>query len=62
VRRQDYSPHDNTVGVDAGHPEHENGGGDEHYVKAGQTNQDAVHRILHLGSASINFLKLKKVY
>jgi hypothetical protein len=52
---QDYSPHDNAVGVDAGHSEHENGGGDEHYVKAGQTDQDAVHRILHLGPANIIF-------
>jgi hypothetical protein len=59
---QDYSPHDNTVGVDAGHPEHENGGGDEHYVKTRQTNQDAVHRILHLGPANIIFFLIKKSF
>ncbi len=62
MRRDDYSPHNNTVGVDAGHSEHKNGCGDEHNVKARQTNQDAVHRILHLGPANINFFKLKKAY
>ena len=43
------SPHDDAVCVDAGHPEHEDGGGDEHDVETGQTNQNAVHRVLHLG-------------
>ena len=42
------SPHDDAVCVDAGHPEHEDGGGDEHDVETGQTNQNAVH----LGSLS----------
>ncbi len=41
-------PHDDAVGIDAGHPEHEDGCGDEDDVEASQTNQDTVYRVLHL--------------
>ncbi len=35
--------------VDAGNTKHEDGGGDENDVEAGESDQNAVDRVLHLG-------------
>ncbi len=35
--------------VDAGNTKHEDGGGDENDVEAGESDEDAVDRVLHLG-------------
>ncbi len=45
-------PVDEAVWVDAGEAEHEDGGGDEDAVKAGQADQDAVDWVLHLRSTN----------
>jgi len=37
------------VCVDAGNTKHEDGGGDENDVEAGESDEDAVDRVLHLG-------------
>ncbi len=42
-------PLNDAVCVDAGNTEHEDGGGDENDVEAGESDEDAVDRVLHLG-------------
>ena len=57
LQLRNYLPIDDAVGVDARQSEHEDGGGDEDAVKAGQPDQDAVDRVLHLGPDNISFFE-----
>ena len=44
-----HVPLNDAVCVDAGNTKHEDGGGDENDVEAGESDEDAVDRVLHLG-------------
>ncbi len=44
-----HVPLNDAVCVDAGNTKHEDGGGDEYDVEAGESDEDAVDRVLHLG-------------